>query len=140
MKILCAAIVHYADGVVLVRDKGAKKWRLPQRELEETEDILLCTRRCVLGQTGYRAVAVRFFKIKTLARTNKHGALIKFIFGCEIGNEPLRMPAEVEVARFTPDDVIRLAAQDEFDDPMLMDLIHHYQETIVTPHHHPRVV
>ena len=132
MKIRCAAIVHYADGVVLVREAGAEEWRLPERELDETEDVLLCIRRCVLTQTGYRAVKVRFFKIKTQARTPKKGAMIRFIFGCEIGTNTLQDP-EIEAKCFSPDEVMGLAGKNKFNDPTLLDLLHKYQAMITAP-------
>lgn len=124
-KIFCTGIVHYPDGVVLVRSNDKERWRLPERVLDESEDVLLCMRRTVLTQTGYRAIKLRLYKIQTQARTPKHAPFIRFIFGCEIGNEPIAQP-EAAAGRFTPDDLIRLAAKDQFNDRTLMQLVHNY--------------
>lgn len=129
MKISCVGIVHYPDGVVLVRDNNKQKWRLPERELVDTEDVLLCIRRCVLLQTGYATAKLRFYKIQTQARTPKQGAFIKFFFGCEIGEAPIQSPIN-DVERFTPDEVMRLAARDKFDDPTLIELLNKFRATL----------
>ena len=132
MKIRCIGIVHYEDGVVLVRDKGADQWRLPERVLADTEDILLCIRRAVLQQTGFRTLMLRFYKIYTQIRTTKQGAQLNFVFGCEIGDTRLQQP-EIEAQRFTPDEVMALAAKGKFDDPILLNLLHKYQALVIPP-------
>lgn len=132
MKISCIGIVHYPDGVVLVRDAPKDKWRLPQRELDETEDVVLCIRRCVLLQTGYKISRLRLYKIQTQAKTAKQGAAIRFIFGCEIGESPIQTPA-AQAERFGPNDVIKLAAQDKFSDALLLDIITRYHAMAQPP-------
>lgn len=134
MKIKCSGIVHYPDGVVLVRDKGASEWRLPERQLDETEDVLLCIRRCVLMQTGYRIQKLRFYKVHTQARTAKQGALLHFIFGCEINGEPIQT-AELESAHFSPNEITTLAAKGKFNDRILLDLLHRYHALVPPPSH-----
>lgn len=129
MKISCVGIVHYPDGVALIRDNAKQKWRLPERELVETEDVLVCIRRCVLLQTGYATAKLRFYKVQTQARTPKQGAFIKFIFGCEIGSMPIQAP-NCEVELFSPDDIIKLADRDKFNDPLLIELLSKYRTTI----------
>lgn len=132
MKISCIGIVHYPDGVVLVRDNPKAQWRLPQRMLDETEDVVLCIRRCVLTQTGYKISKLRLYKIQTQAKTPKHGASLRFIFGCEIGDTPIQTP-DIEAERFGPDDVVRLAVQDKFSDVMLLNIINKYDAMAAPP-------
>lgn len=132
MKISCIGIVHYPDGVVLVRDDPKAKWRLPQRQLDESEDVVLCIRRCILTQTGYKISKLRLYKIQTLARTPKRGASLKFIFGCEIGDSPIQTP-DLEAQKFGPDDVVKLAVQEKFDDVMLLDIINKYDAMAPPP-------
>jgi hypothetical protein len=128
-KVYCTGIVHYPDGVVLVRESDKERWRLPERIANESEDVLLCMRRTVLTQTGYRAINLRLYKVQTQARTAKHAPFIRFIFGCEIGRQQIQQP-EALAASFTPDDVIKLAAKDEFNDRMLLQLVHDYHAGI----------
>jgi hypothetical protein len=130
-KVYCTGIVHYPDGVVLVRDNERQRWRLPERSVDESEDVLLCMRRTVLTQTGYRAINVRLYKIQTQARTARQAPFIRFIFGCEVGNEPLQHPG-TQTQRFTPDDIIRIAAKDEFNDKMLLTLVHNYHAGVAS--------
>jgi ADP-ribose pyrophosphatase YjhB (NUDIX family) len=128
-KVYCTGIVHYPDGVVLVRDNDKQRWRLPERVVDETEDVLLCMRRTVLTQTGYRAVKLRLYKVQTQPRTSKLAPFIRFIFGCEIGTQPIQNP-EALAACFTPNDIIRIAAKDEFNDRTLLNLVHNYHAGI----------
>jgi hypothetical protein len=132
MKIWVTGIVHYPDGVVLVRGSEKEKWRLPERQLDETEDIVLCIRRAVLTQTGHRTANLKFYKLHTQAKTHKTGAFLRFIFGCEVGPEPIQAP-ELEARHFTPDEIIRLATQDKFNDPLLLNILHRYQALIKPP-------
>lgn len=132
MKIWCTGIVHYPDKVVLVRDNDKQSWRLPERELDETEDIILCIRRTVLTQTGYRAAKIRFYKIQTQAKTAKQGAFIRFIFGCEVAGGPIQSP-DTQAQGFTPDEIIKLASQEKFNDKLLLDLVTRYRALAVTP-------
>lgn len=132
MKIWCTGIVHYPDGVILVRESVKDKWRLPERELTDIEDILLCMRRCVLLQTGHRTAKLRFYKIQTQAKTNKKSAFIRFIFGCEVGTQPIQLP-EQEAKFFTPNEIIKLAVKHDFDDPILLNLLHRYEAMAKAP-------
>lgn len=132
MKIKCTAIVHFNDGVVLVRDKDSGLWRLPERELDETQDVLTCIRRCVVAQTGYRTKTLRFFKIQSLPKTTKQGALLHFIFGSEVSQTPLQQ-AELDTQHFTPNEIMLLAARNKFTDPFLLNLLHMYNEMIPPP-------
>ena len=135
MKISCIGIVHYSDGVVLVRDDPKAQWRLPQRELDDSEDVVLCIRRCVLMQTGYKISKLRLYKIQTIPRTPKRGAALKFIFGCEIGDTPIQTP-DIEAQKFGPDDVVKLAVQEKFSDVMLLDIINKYDALAAPPKAH----
>ena len=129
MKLSCAGIVHFPDGIMLVRDAGKEQWRLPEREITDLEDVVMCIRRCVLMQTGYRTAKLRFYKIQTHARSHKRGAFIRFIFGCEIGDEPLQA-AQLETKRFTPDELVKLADRGLFNEPLLLDLVLKYRQTL----------
>lgn len=132
MKLSCAVIVHYADGVILVRDKGKRKWRLPERPITDVEDVVLCARRCTLLQTGYRANHLRLFKIQTQARTPKKAAFMRFIFGGEIAPGALQNP-EVEAEAFSPTELLELAKKGDFTDLVLIELLHKYQAMAATP-------
>jgi hypothetical protein len=132
MKIWVTGIVHYPDKVVLVRDNEKQPWRLPVREVDETEDIILSIRRCVITQTGYRTAKLRFFKVQTQARTPKQGAFIKFIFGCEVSGEPVQT-ASLQTQAFGPDEIIKLADKQKFCDSLLIDLVARYHALVAPP-------
>ncbi|HSW81539.1 MAG TPA: NUDIX domain-containing protein [Candidatus Saccharimonas sp.] len=136
MKLWVKAIVHYTDGVLLVKDsKGG--WKLPMREITDEEDVLLCIRRCVLLQTGYRAAKVRLFKMATRAKSAKKGALLGFIFGCEVNADYPLQAAEVESACFTPDEVLKLAQQKLFSDQIMLELILQYKSGMMPTYNDP---
>jgi hypothetical protein len=124
-KVYCTGIVHYPDGVVLVRNDAKERWRMPERTVDDSEDILLCMRRTVLAQTGYRAIKLRLYKVQTQGRTTKNAPFIRFVFGCEIGSHPIQQPQAI-AACFSPDDIVRIAAKDEFNDRTLLALVHGY--------------
>jgi|GEM_PF-6133699 len=126
MKLWVKAIVHYTDGVLLVKD-GERGWKLPMRKITDEEDVLLCVRRCVLLQTGYRAARARLFKMQTHAKTAKKGAILGFVFGCEINTDMPLQRAEAEVGYFTPDEILKLASQKLFADQLLLELILQYK-------------
>jgi ADP-ribose pyrophosphatase YjhB (NUDIX family) len=136
-KVYCTGIVHYPDGVVLVRNSDKERWRLPERVVDESEDILMCMRRTVLVQTGYRAIKLRLYKVQTHPRTAKSAPFIRFIFGCEIGTQPIQNP-EAVAGCFTPNDIIKVAAKDEFNDRTLLELVHNYHAGLrPAPHNGP---
>lgn len=135
MKIWVTGIVHYPDKVVLVRDNDKQPWRLPVREVDETEDVILSIRRCIVTQTGYRIAKLRFFKMQTQARTPKQGAFIKFIFGCEVAGEAVQTPG-LQTQAFSPDEIIKLADKAQFSDNVLIELIARYHALVAPPEEH----
>lgn len=136
MKLWVKAIVHYPDGLLLVKD-GKGGWKLPFRIITDDEDVLLSIRRCVLLQTGYRATKVRLFKMQNRAKTNKSSAILGFIFGCEVNTSYPLMPADVETACFTPDEVLKLARQKLFSDRFLLELILNYKSGMMPTYNDP---
>lgn len=136
MKIWVTGIVHYPDKVVLVRNNDKEPWHLPVREVDESEDIILSIRRCIITQTGYRIAKLRFFKVQTQARTPKHGAFIKFIFGCEVKGDPIQEPG-MQVQAFSPDDMIKLADKEKLNDSMLIELVSRYRSLEAPLPHNP---
>ncbi len=126
----CSAIVHWENGVVLVREGPQSKWRLPDRVLQGSEGPILCVRRCVLVETGYRAQVLRLFKIVTHGDVPKQ--TVRFVFGCQI--EPVQLQdSGLELATFSPDSVLQLAQKDAFEDPLLIKLIYDFKNHIPTP-------
>lgn len=136
MKIWVTGIVHYPDKVVLVRNNDKEPWHLPVREVDETEDIILSIRRCIITQTGYRIAKLRFFKVQTQARTPKQGAFIKFIFGCEVSGDPIQEPG-LETQAFSPDEIIKLADKEKLNDSMLIELVSRYRSLEAPLPHNP---
>lgn len=126
----CSAIVHWEGGVVLVRDGSQAKWRLPDRILHGDEGPVLCIRRCVLLETGYRAQVLRLFKI--IARGEAPKQTVRFVFGCQI--EPVQLQdSKLQMATFTPDAILQLAHKQEFDDPLLLKLIYDFKHQVPSP-------
>ena len=126
----CSAIVHWEGGVVLVREGPQAKWRLPDRILQADEGPILCVRRCVLLETGYRARVLRLFKIVTRGDVPKQ--TVRFVFGCQI--EPVQLQdSKLEQATFSPDSILQLAQKDAFDDPLLIKLIYNFKNQAPTP-------
>lgn len=135
MKIWVTGIVHYPDKVVLVRDNSGQPWRLPVHEVDETEDIILAIRRCIVAQTGYRVAKLRFFKVQTQARTPKQGAFVKFIFGCEVAGEPIQT-AGLQTQAFSSNEIIKLADREKFKDNILIELVSRYHALVAPPEEH----
>jgi ADP-ribose pyrophosphatase YjhB (NUDIX family) len=126
----CSAVVHWEGGVVLVREGPKAKWRLPDRTLQGDEGPILCVRRCVLQETGYRAQVLRLFKVVTKGDFPKQS--VRFVFGCQI--EPvLLQDSKLQLGTFSPDEVLQLAQKDEFDDQLLIKLIYDFKNHTPAP-------
>ena len=127
--IQCSAIVHWHDGVVLVRESDKDKWRLPTKRLVNDEGPILCVRRCVITETGYRAQILRLFKI--LTNCSGKNQSVNFVFGCKIEPAQLQEPSG-QVQTFTPNDMIRLADKGLFDSPLMMQIITNFRNQVST--------
>ncbi len=128
--IQCTAIVHWQDGVVLVRDSEKDKWRLPTKILSDEEGPILCVRRCVITQTGYRAQILRLFKILTGGKGKNK--TVNFVFGCKIEPAQLQTPA-CTVQTFTPNEMIKLMDRGLFESPLMMQIITNFKNQVPMP-------
>jgi ADP-ribose pyrophosphatase YjhB (NUDIX family) len=135
----CAAIVFWQDNVLLTRNTKNKevKWQMPERNLQDDEDILLCIRRCVLEQTGYRVDKLRLFRIIHMPSRRGKNPVIRFVFGCEIYPGQLHEPSN-EIASLGPDAVLKLAAKGAFDDQLLLRILRDFKAGM-PPAHEPIV-
>lgn len=128
--IQCSAIVHWQDGVVLVRESEKAKWRLPTKTLSDDEGPILCIRRCVITETGYRAQILRLFKILT-GGTAKNKS-VQFVFGCKIEPAQLQEPT-CDVQTFTPNEMIKLVDRGLFENQLMMQIITNFKNQVPTP-------
>ena len=129
MSVRCSAIVHWEGGVVLVREDPKAKWRLPERELHRDEGPILCIRRCVLLETGFRAQSLRLFKIDAHGSDPKQA--VRFVFGCQIEPAQLQVPP-LEVASFEAGQILKLIEKKEFEDQLLMKIAHNFVNLMPT--------